>query len=530
MEAKQVADPLLLGSDLGTSSTKSILLSATGDLLGEAVQEYPMHRPRPDWAENDPDDWVRAVLETARRVVTESGVDPARIRGWSLVSQRDPVVLLDADGRVLTPSISWVDRRTLDLNRELLDTFGYEQLVDITGVRPIGGLTLHNLVWTRRHLPDVWRQARQVLFAKDYVLYRLTGRTGTDTSTPSRSVMNDVRAGSWSEPICERMGIDIALLPEIRLHPWEVLDQLSPRAAALTGLEPGTTIAAGGGDDQSAALGAGVIETGDVCGGTGTASCWRSVTDVCRPQPQGRADLSPHVVPQRYVYEMTIASTGSSLRWLRDTFGQDTLAAERRSGRSAYEALVETAAQVPAGADGLLFYPYLEGARTPRYNDHGSGVFFGLHAAHTRAHFVRAVLEGVAFQYPPTLQLLRDQGMGGGRFSLVDGESRSALWNQIKADVLGRPVAIPRVIQSAAVGAAILAGLAAGVFPDARAAVESVVHWERVYEPDPQRHARYQEICARYERVYPLLDEAFNRAAAAVATPPRSPAVLAGAV
>ncbi|HYM50441.1 MAG TPA: FGGY family carbohydrate kinase [Candidatus Limnocylindrales bacterium] len=530
MKERRTGDALLLGSDLGTSSTKTVLMSETGHLLAEAVQEYPMHRPHPDWAENDPDDWLRAVLDTVRRVIAAAGADPARIRGWSLVSQRDPVVLLDEGGRVLTPSISWVDRRTLDLNRELFEIFGYTRLVDLTGVRPIGGLTLHNLVWTMRHRPDVWGQVRHILFAKDYVLYRLTGQIGTDSSTPSRSVMNDVRAGGWSHRICDRMGIDVSLLPEIRWHPWQQLDELSATAAAATGLRPGIPIAAGGGDDQSATLGAGVISPGDICAGTGTASCWRSVTDVCRPEPQGRADLSPHVVPDRYVLEMTIASTGSSLRWLRDTFAQDALAEEARTGKSAYDSLVEAAAQVPPGADGLLYYPYLEGARTPRYNDDGSGVFFGLRASHTRAHFVRAVLEGVAFQYPATLALLASQGMGGGRFSLVDGETRSPLWNQIKADVLGRPVHVPRVIQSAAVGAVILAGMAAGVFRDAQEGVEAVVHWDRVYEPDPLRQARYRELGDRYERVYPMLDEAFHRAGAAPAAPApaREPIIVGG--
>ena len=502
--------PYLLGSDIGTSSVKSIVISAEGELVGEAVREYPMHRPQPGWAENDPEDWVESVLDTARRAIAHSGVEPSSIRGWSVVSQRDPAVLLDAEGRVLTPSISWVDRRTLDINRELTAKLGFERLVDTTGVRPIGGLTLHNLIWTKRNLPEIWWRLRHVLFAKDYVLYRLTGIMATDISTPSRSVMNDVRRSDWSAAICEAMEIDIGLLPPIRYKPWEVWEELSPKAASLVGLAPGTPLAAGGGDDQAAALGAGVIDSGDLCAGTGTASCWRSVSDRCDPDPQGRADLSQHVVPDRFVYEATIVSTGSSLRWLRDTFASELLAAEKAGGQTAYEELVGAAGRIPLGADGLLYFPYLEGARTPRYNDDATGVFFGLTAAHSRDHFVRALLEGVAFQYPPSLALLRSWGMSTGRISMVDGESRSAMWNQIKADILGVPIAVPRVIQSAAVGSAILAGLAADLFKDARSGVGSMIHWERVYEPDLRRHQLYDEIRQRYECVYKYLDGAFR--------------------
>jgi xylulokinase len=499
----------LLGTDIGTSSTKTVLIdAANGRLMAKATAEYRMRAPRAGWAENDPEDWFAAVVDTTRQTVTGSRVNAAQIRGWCIVGQRDPVVLLDARDRPLANSISWIDRRTLDINRELADIFGYERLVDITGARPIAGMSLQNILWTKRFEPSIWADTKSLLFAKDYVIFRLTGVKGTDTSTPSRSVMNDVRRSSWSDVICEKVGVDMSLLPEIRFSPWEVIDEIGTNTAALVGLPPGTPLAAGGGDDQSAALGAGVIDSGDLCGGTGTASGWRCVTERCQPEPAGRADLSPHVVPARFLYETTIASTGSSLRWARDTLG--TLATGLPTGGSAYDRLVEEAQTVPPGADGLFYYPYLEGGRTPRFNDDASGVFFGLNSGHTRAHLVRAILEGVAFQYPPSLELVKDWGMGSGRFSLVDGESKSSFWNQMKADVTGREIAVPTVIQSAAVGAAILSSLAGQVFPEVHQAVDALIHFDRIYPPDMVRHAQYEEIRNRYECVYGFLDQAFH--------------------
>lgn len=498
----------LLGTDVGTSGTKTVLVGASGALAAEATIEYPMHSPRAGWAENDPDDWYRAVVDSARRCVATGGIAGDAIRGWCLVAQRDPFVLLDGFDRPLGNSISWIDRRTLGIQHELLDRFGLERLVDITGVRPIAGLSLHNLLWIKRFEPSVYAEARRLLFVKDYLVFRLAGIAATDRSTPSRSVMNDVRRSAWSEDICEAFGINTSLLPEIRYEPWQPVDGLSPQTAALVGLEAGTPLAAGGGDDQSAAFGAGTIDSGDLCGGTGTASGWRCVTRECKPEPAGRADLSPHVVPDRYLYETTIASTGSSLRWARDLFAFDP--GPLNGHRSAYDVMVDEASAVPIGSDGLFYYPYLEGARTPRFNDEASGVFYGLRSGHTRAHMVRAILEGVAFQYPPSLDLVRSWGVGINRFSLVDGESRSDAWNQMKADVIGQPIGVPRMTQSAAVGAAMLAGLAAGVYRDPADAVRSLVQFDRIYEANSERHALYEEIRKEYERVYAFLDKAFR--------------------
>lgn len=497
---------LVIGVDVGTSSTKTLLTNTHGEVLASTRWEYPMYRPYPGWAENDPDDWVDAVESSVRLVIEQAMIDPARVKGICIVAQRDPSVLLDERQQVLTPSISWIDRRDLDEAEQVYDEFDRKRLIETTGLVPVPALPLPNIYWIRRHKPDIWSQTRRILAPKDYVLLRLTGKVATDISTPSRSMLYDLRKRNWSEWICQKAGIDIGLLPPVVFHPWDVWEELSPTAARRLGLFPGTILAAGGGDDPCAALGAGAIEVGDTAVGTGTATCWRAVTDRVEPDLSSRADLSPHVVPGRYVYELVVTGTGTSLRWFKDTFGARSVETQ-----DTYQSLLQEASQAPAGSDGLFYYPYLEGARAPHFNDDATGVFFGILGSHTRAHCIRAILEGIAFQYPPVLRLIEHySGKVPNTIILVDDEARNPLWNQIKADVTGRVIQTPKVLYAAAMGAAILASLAAGLFPNAAAAVHEMIKPGESYLPNPNNQEIYRQALDRYERVYAYLNNAFR--------------------
>ena len=506
----------LIGVDLGTSGMKAVLMRSDGPLLRVAARGYPMHRPFTDWAENDPDDWFRAFVEVVRELVEISRVDPAEVKALSIVAQRDPAVLLDIEGRVLGPSISWTDRRDQAETEQIYSSFGRQYLTHVTGVVPIPALMLPNLVWTKRHQPEMWSQVRTILPPKDYLAFRLTGDIGTDISTPSRSVINDFRTSGWSKEICGEAAIPMEILPDIKYMPWQARAELNQSAADLLGLKVGTVLSGGGGDDQSAALGSGVIDTGDVSAGTGTASCWRLVTDQRQEDSRGLADFAPHVVPDRFLYEMAIAGTGSSFRWFRDVFGSGA------AGMSSFDELVAEAAEVELGSDGLLFYPYLDGSRLPHFNEDASGVFFGIRPWHTRAHFVRALLEGVAFLYPPLVDILAGYVSPIRSITLVDGEAKSQVWNSIKADVMARPVATTNVLEAAAVGAAVLAGMACGEFSSAKHGVDALVTPGRLYEPEPERSRRYAQARARSEAVYLPLAEAFHAGNRALAEVPAS--------
>lgn len=483
----------LLGVDIGTGSVKALAVTLDGRPLAAACVEHPMHHERPGWAENDPDDWLRGVIGAVRQLLATGGVDAAGAAGMCVVSQRDPWVLLDRAMRPLRASIAWTDQRSEPDLAEFVRRMGRPWLIDRTGVLPIAGLGLPTLLWIQRHEPETWSATRRLLSPKDYVLYRLTGLAGTDVSTPARSVMNDLRTDAWSAEICSAAGIALDLLPEVSWQPWQQVAELDADAARLLGLRPGVPVAAGGGDDPGATLGAGAVDAGDLCAGTGTSSDWRLVTGAAEPDTAlARGDVARHVVAGRYLFEVCIESTGSSLHWFRDAFG----------GGASYAELVEEARGIAPGADGLTFLPFVDGAkRAPWYLDGAAGGFFGIASGHTRAHLARAILEGVAFEYPPTLELISPGRDRDRAITLVDGESHAEAWNQIKADVTGVPIRTTAIRESAALGAAILAGQGIGAFADAADGVQRLVRFDRVYQPDPARHAQYAELRGRYQSV-----------------------------
>ncbi len=473
---------------------KALAVGLDGRQLASASVELPMHRPRPGWAENDPEDWVRGVCAAVRKLVATDGVQSDAVLGLGIVSQRDPWVLLDGSGSVLAPAISWTDRRTAGEVARLDEQFGRPWLIDRTGVLPIPGLGLPTLLWSQRHRAEQWRAVRRLRAPKDFVLERLTGADGTDNTMPARSVMNDVRSDDWCQEICGGTSIPLEFLPAVGWRSWEPVAELPPRAAEMLGLRAGIPVAAGGGDDPSATLGSGAIAEGDLCAGTGTSSDWRIVTRECQPDAElARGDLARHVVADEFIFEVCIESTGSSLRWFRDEFAD-------RGGD--FLSLIEQARPIAPGADGLVFLPFVDGSnRAPWFIEGATGGFLGIVSGHTRAHFVRAILEGIAFEYPPTLELAAPGRDPRQPITLVDGEARSELWNQIKADVLGVPIRTTECSACAALGAAILGGQAAGIFASARDGAEQLVSFNRTYEPDLDCHERYTELRASHEAV-----------------------------
>jgi xylulokinase len=506
---------VLIGCDVGTSAVKTIVCSAYGTLLGRSAAEHPMHHPRPGWAENDPEDWYAGLIQTIRAAVAGSAVDPARVAGLAVVCQREPVVLTDAAGAPLAPAISWTDLRATAESSDIAARIGRGRLIATTGMTTSPGMSLAHLLWFQRYRPGLWRSVRRIRFAKDYLLHRLTGCPAgdvpTDPTTPSRSGLLDVARRRWSGEICAAFGIDPGLLPPIGAQPWQRVSGLPAGVAREVGLRPGVPVAMGGSDDAAATLGCGATEPGQVSVGTGTAANWRTVLDRWLPDHSGRGDVSPHVVPDRYIHEVAIESTGSSLRWLRDVLNGPS------SGQAGFDELIRSAAEVTCGADGLLCFPFVDGAgRAPRYAAGARGAYLGAVSGHTRGHLARAMLEGIAFQYRATLPLAGQRAAGGGpgpgdAIATGDGEAHNPVWNQLKADVLGVPLRVPRITDLAAAGAAILAGIAGGVFADAAAGAAGLVSWDRRYDPDPRRTAEYAKLSARYELAYQRLARTFGR-------------------
>ena len=495
------SSPVLIGCDVGTGAVKTIVCGADGTLLGRCAAEHPMHHPQPGWAENDPEDWYLGLVRTIRAAMAASAVDPARVAGLAVVCQREPVVLTDAAGAAVAPVISWTDLRATAEAGEIAARLGRDRLIEITGMTPSAGMSLAHLLWFQRHRSGLWRSVRRIRFAKDYLLHRLTGCEATDPTTPSRSGLLDVARQEWSEEICGAFGIDPGLLPPVGAQPWQRAGGLPARSARQLRLPAGVPVAMGGSDDAAATLGCGAIEPGQVSVGTGTAANWRTVLARWQPDHTGRGDVSPHVVPGRFIHEVAIESTGSSLRWFRDTF----------AGGASYAELVEEALIVPPGAGGVTFLPFVDGAkRAPWFLSGAAAGFFGISSGHTRAHLSRAILEGIAFEYPPTLELIAPDRDRNRPITLVDGEAHADAWNQMKADVTGVPIRTTAIRESAALGAVILAGESVGAFADAAAGVQQLVRFDRVYEPDPERHAEYARLRSQYETVLAAIRPTFG--------------------
>ncbi|MPY55871.1 xylulokinase [Streptomyces spongiae] len=490
--------PWLIGADVGSSCLKAALVHPQRGVVAVSEQHYPMYRPHPGWAQNDPEDWYRALARAIPAALAQADVAASDVGALCLVGQRDIAVLTDEAGRALAPVIHWSDRRAPDETTTAYDRLGRRRLVDITGTLPIPGLVLPNLLWTRRHQPDLWRRVRHVLQPKDYLALRLTGDIGTDPTSPTRSILNDWRTETWSEELCDVYGIPRELLPEVKYRPWQVRGELGTAAHEI-GLVPGTPLVAGGGDDPAAALGSGVIEPGGVSVGTGSSMSWRAVAERPVLDPTGMLGLMPHVVPDRYLHEMVAVGSGTTLRWLRGAFGAN----------APYEELIAGADEVGPGSDGLLCFPYIEGASVPIQDDHVRAVFHGISGHHGLPHFVRATLEGIAYQYPALLNALTERGLRMTSLTISDGEARSTAWNQIKADVLGHPLVPALRVEAPSIGAAILAGVGSDAFATPREGVDAVVRVDPPIQPVPASHHTYQDLRLHWERtrdqVFPQL-------------------------
>jgi len=489
----------VIGADVGSSALKAVLVHAEQGVVGVAEHTYPMHRPRRDWAENDPDDWFRALAGAIPELLCGAGVAAKQVGALCLVGQRDIAVLLSDRGTVLAPCIHWTDRREPAETTALYDTLGRATLIDRSGTLPIPGLVLPNLAWTKRHRPEVWKQVRHALQPKDFLAYRLTGDVGTDPTGPTRSILNDWRSEDWSSVTCDEAGIPREILPDVRYRPWEIRGSLPASSAAEIGLAAGTLLVAGGGDDPAAALGSGVVAPGDVSIGTGSSMSWRIVGDQPHFDPTGVIGLMPHLVPGRYLHEMVATGTGTTLRWLRAAFGDER----------GYDELIAETDGVPRGSDELLCFPYVEGASIPLQDDAARAVYFGISGHHRRPHFTRATLEGIAYQYPALLEVVRDRGHQVGALTISDGEARSPQWNQIKSDVLGEDITPSLRVEAPAIGAAILAGLASGMFGSIDDGLDVALELAATVKPDPASHEEYTALRHRWEsvrgQIYPTL-------------------------
>ena len=466
----------LVGLDVGTTGVKAIAISPTGEVLARVEEGYPLATPRPGWAEQDPEDWWRA----SERALGRLRVEPL---GLGLSGQMHGLVALDAAGRVLRPAILWNDQRTGAECAEIEARVGLDRLVQLTGNRALAGFTAPKLLWLRRHEPEVYARIAHVLLPKDYVRLRLTGERATDVADASGTLLFDVAGRRWSDDLLEARELPRAWLPA-------ALE--SPAVSAAT--SGGVPVAAGAGDQAAGALGAGVDAPGRLSVVLGTSGVVFAALPAFRADPQGRVHAFCHAVPGTWHAMGVMLSAAGSLRWLRDALGAPS-----------EEVLVAEAERWPPGAEGLLFAPYLAGERTPHADPDARGAFVGLSLRHDRGGLARAVLEGVAFGLRDSLDLLVDLGVVPVAARVSGGGARSALWLRVVASVLGLPLERTAVDEGAAFGAALLGGVAAGVFATATEAVAACVRVRETVEPDPEWQGLYERELTRFRALYPGL-------------------------
>ena len=526
--------PHLLGIDVSTTGVKALLVDDRGTVVASETTPLTLSTPQPLWAEQQPDDWWRAAVASIRRVLARPGADAGAIVAIGLTGQMHGLVLLDEQGRPLRPAILWNDQRTGAECDEIRAAVGRDHLIEVTGNDALTGFTAPKLLWVRRHEPQVWSRARAMLLPKDYIRFRLTGILAMDKADGSGTLLFDLARRDWSAQIVRALGVPPEWLPPTHEGP-EVTARISASACAETGLAAGTPVVAGGGDQSAGAVGVGAVEPGIVSTVLGTSGVVFAATGAPVIEPAARLHAFCHAVPGRWHLMGVMLSAAGSLQWYRDTFAASV----------PFEQLIAEAADVAPGADGLVFLPYLTGERTPHPDPLARGALVGLTRRHGRAHVTRAVLEGVAFGLKDCFELivdaLRPAGLKpcptdtlsaaaasdtsaaaaavGQGFSLANGitvrisggGAKSALWRRIVASVLGVRVEQVTRAEGAAFGAALLAGVGAGVWPDVATACARTITVTGADEPDEAWRERYAQMHETYKELYLLLAGTFHR-------------------
>ena len=490
---------LLLGIDLSTTGAKALLIDEMGKVIASASTPLTLSTPHPLWAEQEPRDWWQATVASIRAALTMAAASGAEIRAIGLTGQMHGLALLDAQGEPLRPAILWNDQRTAAECDEIRARVGRSRLIAVTGNDALTGFTAPKVLWVRRHEPEIYARAVHILLPKDYIRYRLTGDFAMDKADGSGTLLFDLAARDWSSEVTAALDIPRSWLPPTLEGP-EITGVISAEAAALTGLAAGTPVMAGGGDQAAQAVGVGAIEPGMAAVTLGTSGVVFAATATPLFEPEGRLHAFCHAVPGRWHLMGVMLSAAGSLQWLRDMLAPGV----------SFDALMDEAVQAPAGSEGLLFLPYLSGERTPHPDPLARGAWVGLTLRHTRAHMVRAVLEGVAFGLRDGFTLLARVGLGEmARVRVSGGGARSPLWRTILASVLAIPLESVAASEGAAYGAALLAGVGAGVWPDVAAACTATIQSGEMTTPNGDWQAEYERLYPIYQSLYLALKPAF---------------------
>lgn len=490
-----------LGIDTSTTGSKALIIAEHGEVLATASSPHTLQSPKPLWSEQDPLEWWQAVSASIRSALEKAGIGGERIGAVGLTGQMHGLVLLDEMGVVLRPAILWNDQRTQKQCDEIHARIGKEKFIQITGNVALTGFTAPKILWVQENEPGVFAKVKHVLLPKDYIRYRLTGNYAMDKADGAGTVLFDLKSRDWSGEVLEALGIESSWMP-VTFEGPEFTGYLSEEAASLTGLKVGTPVAAGGGDQAAQAVGVGAVEPGIVGLTVGTSGVVFATTPSALIEPEGRLHAFCHAVPGLWHFMGVMLSAAGSLQWYRDTLAADM----------SFDGLLQEAEAVPAGSEGLQFLPYLSGERTPYPDPLARGAFVGMTLRHSRAHMTRAVLEGVSFGLKDSFRLIQNAGLGEIRqVRASGGGTKGALWRQIMASVLDTELVTVNTTEGAAYGAALLAGVGAGVWKDVPSACQACIKITGRTQPEPSQVEAYRKAYPLYRELYPALKPSFYK-------------------
>ncbi len=505
--------PYLLGIDAGTTSVKAGVYSLEGRCMGIGREEYQLEVPAPDRAELNPEVYWQACAKTVRAALQQAGLHPDEITALAVSSQGETTITLDAHGRPIYPALVWLDNRALGAANALAAEFG-RTVYAHTGIPEIiPTWPATKILWIRQNEPDVFARAAKFLLVQDYLIYRLTGRFTTDGSISCTSLNYDFVRHKWWKDIQDAVGITLEQLPEI-LPPGSVVGKISQEAASELGLTTRCSVVLGGMDQSVGAIGAGNYKPGTLSETTGAAlTVQATIVDPLIDESQ-TVPVYVHSVPGYYLFCPVVPTAGMALKWFRDSFFQDEVAKAQADGIDAYDRLTKLAQAVPPGSDGLTMLPHLMGAFSPEPNPLARGSFTGFTLTHTRGHFVRALLESIAFLLRENIESIERTGIAIHEIRSTGGGARSALWNQIKANVCNRPIVTLANEDTALLGDSILAGVASGVLPSIEDGCKSMVKVKAIIPPDSGAEAYsepYQRYCELDRKLAPYFRQNYAR-------------------
>lgn len=501
----------LIGVDIGTSATKTILMNEEGTVLAQATEAYQMYQPNNGWAEQDPEDWKNAVLHTIKQVVKDSRVSGADVRGIGLSGQMHGLVMLDEENRPIRRSIIWCDQRSHEQTKEMLELLPYEKWLDITANPPIAAWTAAKILWVRRHEPENYRKCRHILLPKDYVRYVLTGVFATEVSDASGMQLLDVKNRCWSDQVLDVLEIDRAMLGRV-YESQEVTGYLRPEIAKECGLTTETAVVGGSADNAGAAIGSGVVMGGDAFTTLGTSAVVYTALDTYMPIPDGALHLCCSSVPGAWFTMGGPQAAGLSVEWFKENYCHALKQHAQESNKNIYTFINEEVEKIAPGSERLIYLPFLMGERTPHMNPKCRGAFIGLNTIHTPSHMMRAIMEGITYSLADCNDILRELGVTVHEMRVCGGGSKNSVWRQIMADLYEADVLRLCHEEGPAYGVAILAGVGTGVYRDVRETSRKLAKADCGSRVCPRKNETelYRKYHRIYDKLYEHLREDFN--------------------